>query len=370
MNNQHILFRSPIDYAQGWEDHRVIEEGLDVREGDILVCILASGDNVLNLLLFNPSKIYAFDVSPGQIYEMKLKLTALQYLNHSEFITLLGYRGTGFERIEVFKSIEDRLDVETRYFWKKNRSMIKKGLAFQGWWERYISSRRYLVKLLLGESFSRYINSTDPSERENIFEKHINRKGLRILSKFFLGKIGTNLILFNGPSIRYLPRDFDYYTHLWKILKHLFVGAGCRDNPYLYWFFTGKILSDERFWQPYLRKENYPLLKRNLSRVKIIHNDLGSGLRSFESNKVDKVYASDIFDWMNRKQMETTLSEMVRVTRHMGRILYFILNYDKGIPEKIQKYVETDPSKNKSLWKKERVGVYSNVYLLEVNKKL
>ncbi|HEC81083.1 MAG TPA: DUF3419 family protein [Thermoplasmatales archaeon] len=370
MNNQHLLFRSPIDYAQGWEDHRIVEEALKVKKGDVLVCILASGDNVLNLLLFNPSKIYAFDVSLGQIHEMKLKLTGLRYLNHQEFITLLGYRGNGFERIKTFKSIEDKLDVETKRFWKKNIRMIKKGLAFQGWWEKYLSSRRYIIKLLLGKDFLRYINSKSLSEREEIFEKRINRKTLRFLSKIFLGKVGTNLVLLKGPSIRYLPKDFDYHKHLWNILKHFLVDAGCKDNPYLYWFFTGKILSDERFWQPYLQKENYLLLKKNLSRVKIIHNDIGSGLRSFESNKVDKVYASDIFDWMNHKQMETTLSEMVRVTKHMGRILYFILNYDKGIPEKVQKYVKTDPSKNKSLWKKERVGLYSNVYLLEVNKKI
>jgi len=56
----YLIFKSPIRFAQGWEDHRVVEEGLKIKKGDVLACILASGDNVLNLLRFKPEKIYFF----------------------------------------------------------------------------------------------------------------------------------------------------------------------------------------------------------------------------------------------------------------------------------------------------------------------
>ena len=102
MNVGDKLIKSPIRFAQGWEDHKVIEEGLNIKKGHVLAGILASGDNILNFIRFEPSKIYAFDISHAQIFEVKLKLTALEHLNHTEFITLLGYNGTDIERQEIY----------------------------------------------------------------------------------------------------------------------------------------------------------------------------------------------------------------------------------------------------------------------------
>ena len=123
MNIQRHFFRSPITFTQGWEDHRVIEKALEIKKSDTVAGILASGDNILNLLLYEPEKIYAFDISITQIYEMKLKLAAIQKLTHTDFLNLLGYQGNKLERVKIFNSLSKNLDTETYKFWKKHIKM-------------------------------------------------------------------------------------------------------------------------------------------------------------------------------------------------------------------------------------------------------
>ena len=364
----YLIFKSPIRFAQGWEDHRVVEEGLKIKKGDVLACILASGDNVLNLLRFKPEKIYAFEKSIEQIYEMKLKLTAIKNLSHTEFLILLGYLGKNNERVRLFNSISQKLDEDTYAFWKKHMRMIKKGFSFQGYWEKYSSSWRYPLKIFLGKNFNRYVNSESTVERKEIYEKHIYRPGLIFLSKFFKGPTLTKIVHINDTYYKNLPKNFEHYSYFWNVLEHFFVDIGCKGNPYHSWLLTKKMPTNEENWQPYLQKKNYEILRKNINRIIIVNKNIFDGLKDFEDNTFDGFYLSDVFDWMSEKEMENLLFEVIRVGKNRSRIIVFILNPKRNLPEKILSHVTYNKKVSRELWKKERVGLYSKIYSLEIKK--
>jgi S-adenosylmethionine-diacylglycerol 3-amino-3-carboxypropyl transferase len=368
MSFDRYIYRSPINFAQGWEDHKVIEKALDIKKGDVVGSILASGDNVLNLLLYEPEKIYTFDISAAQICEVKLKLAAIQNLNHYDFLTLLGYQGNKTERIKIFESLSKNLDDETYRFWKKYNKMMKKGFSFQGYWEKKLASRRFPLKLCLGEDYIRFANSESRSERNEIYQKRLNRPSINFILDLYTKIILRIINLDKGAYARNLPSPSYITTDYLQKIFHYLVDIQCKNNPYRYWELTGKMPEDRKCWQPYLQEENYEKLRKNIHKITIIHDDVYNGLKSFDNNSIDKFYLSDIFCWMNLEEMDKTLSEVVKVAKNNAKMVYFIITYDKGIPESIQKYVRTDMEKNRSFWEMDRYGIYSYFYLLEVVK--
>ena len=81
-----------IRYAQAWEDADVLTGAMGARPGGDLVSICASGDNALALLLCDPARVHAVDISPAQIECLNLRLGAYAALSHGEFLILMGAR--------------------------------------------------------------------------------------------------------------------------------------------------------------------------------------------------------------------------------------------------------------------------------------
>ncbi len=361
-------FRNFLNFSQSWEDHLIIERALQIEKDDTIVCILGSGDNVFNLLRFEPYIIYSFDINPMQVYEVKLKIIGIENLDYSEFLILIGYTGDEKNRINVFKKISSNLDSETLNFWKNNFKIIKKGLAFQGILEKQFSMFRKRMKFLLGKEYNRFINSGDKTERKEIFEKRINRSSIRFLHGLYHNKTVTNFFNHKDKLVKNLPSNLDYNKIYWERMHHLFVDIGCKNNPYLYWVFTGKILGNQQLWQPYLQEKNYYDIRRNLDKIKVYGKDLYNGIKEFDENSIDAFYLSDIFDWMDIDEIEVNMLEVIRRAKPKAKILSFVLSYDKGIPKSLEKYLEYNENINKNLLIQDRVGFYSKIYLWKVTK--
>jgi len=362
-----MLLKSPLRYSQSWEDHRVIEKGLGVSNGDTIVSILSSGDNVLNLLRFEPRVIYGFDRNAGQFHEVKLKITAIKYLEHKDFLKLLGYEGDNNERRDLFNYLSDKLDGDTRDFWKKHEVIIEKGISLQGFTEKKISFERRIFKFFLGKEYAIFVDSNNRDERESIYEKKINRETLRFFSRFVKNKPMAHLF-YHKDLVKNLPSTFDYYSLFWKKSRHMCVDIGCINNPYLCWYFTGILPENKQYWQPYLQKEHYQTIKKNAHKLLVFNKDICEGLKGIENDSVSTFYISDIFDWMSYEKMEKNLKEMIRVARHNAKIIDFIIMHDKGIPKSVERNLIYDEKTNKALLAYDRVGFYPNIYLFHVIK--
>ena len=363
-----MLFKNPIRYAQSWEDYKVIECGLQVKKNDTIVAIISSGDNLLNLLRFEPAAMYGFDINPAQINEVKLKITAIEQLSYPEFLTFLGYTGTEQQRVRLFHLLTNHLDNDTYTFWNQHINLLTRGLAFQGGFERDFSFLRYFIRFFLAEEYFHYVTAQTRKERQVIFEKKIGRPILKVLTKIFINNRVMTHLLYPKRAIQYIPSSFNFNDCFWRKITRACIDIGCVNNPYLYWIFTGTVLEDRHYWQPYLQEKHYATLRQQTKKIHIFEQDLCSGLKELESDSIDAFYISDIFEWMSQAEMEKTLFEIVRVAKKKARIISFVLNYDKEIPQHLHKIVDINEIKSLELFKQERVGLYSKINLLEVKK--
>ena len=286
-------------------------------------------------------------------------------MDYENFIELIGYKNA--DRVNIFNSISEKFESETLSFWKKNLQLIRKGIAFQGYTEKKYSFSRKFFRFILGKKFEIFINCNDKQKREEIFNEKINRSYFRFLSKIFTNKLVTQLV-YKKELVKNLPRSFDHNKYFWEKQKHIFVDNDIKNNPYLFWYFTGKAPEDQNYWQPYLQKKNYQTIKNNLKNAKVFEKDLYTGLKELDDDCIDAFYFSDIFDWMNFEDMEKILREAIRVARPNAKIIFFVIMHDKSVPKNLEGNLKCDENINSKLLKMDRIGFYTKIYLVNVKK--
>ena len=128
-----------IRYAQVWEDADILLEALKINQNDNILSIASAGENALSLLIHNPNRVYAIDLSQEQIACTELKKVAYKFLEYDECMKLIGV----FEcnnRIEIYAKIKANLQDKTREFFDNNIKIIEKGIIHTGKFENYFSS--------------------------------------------------------------------------------------------------------------------------------------------------------------------------------------------------------------------------------------
>src|SRR5919108_4117942 len=83
-----------IRYAQVWEDTDVLREGLAVKPGHVCLSIASAGDNALALLIDDPARVIAVDLSPAQLACLELRVAGFKVLSHAELLELIGSRAS------------------------------------------------------------------------------------------------------------------------------------------------------------------------------------------------------------------------------------------------------------------------------------
>jgi S-adenosylmethionine-diacylglycerol 3-amino-3-carboxypropyl transferase len=92
---RHASFEN-IRYAQLWEDADVLVDALGDQRGKTLVSICSAGDNALALLLLDPARVIAIDLSAAQIACLRIRIAAYQQLDHASFLELGTRSGARF----------------------------------------------------------------------------------------------------------------------------------------------------------------------------------------------------------------------------------------------------------------------------------
>ena len=127
-----------IAYSMLWEDSNILIKALEINSDDNVLSITSAGCNVLSLLLQNPKSITAIDLNPAQNNLFRLKVAAIKFLTHKEFLSLFGF-SKSINAIEVFTKLSPSLDKKTKNYFNNNTSLIKNGLIHTGKLEQYFS---------------------------------------------------------------------------------------------------------------------------------------------------------------------------------------------------------------------------------------
>jgi len=321
-----------IHYAQCWEDPRTLEEALAVTPGDDVVSIASGGDNTLALLLKGPRSVMAVDRSPAQIHLVELKLRSIEHLSYEEFTGFVGARPSG-DRLKIYCDLRPSLSERARAYWDGNQGALTRGIIHSGKFERYFGIfRRRVLPLIHGrETVRRLLATASVAEQREFYERDWDNRRWQMLFRVFFGKFLLGRLGRDPAFFRYVTLDKVAATLLGRA-RHALTEIPIRDNYFIEYILTGNY-NRPGSGPPWLRAENFPALKANAGRLKLVCAGLTEYLGSLNAESVSKFNLSDVFEYMSESEVEAALRQVCRVSNRDGRLAFWTLFVPRAVPQ-------------------------------------
>lgn len=316
-----------IRYAQLWEDADVLVEALATPPGATLVSIASAGDNALAMLLLDPARVVAIDLSPAQIACLAIRMAAYRVLDHAAFLELMGSRPS-LRRGELLGRVAATLDETDQAFWAARRDgIIRYGLGGVGKFENYfrILRTRLLPLVHSRATIDEVFRSKPVAERKAFMDRQWNSWRWQLTLKFFfsnfvMGRLGRD------------PAFFDHVEgsladHVAGRLRHAAVDLDPAENPYLHWILKG----DHGASLPLaLRPEHFDTIRDRLDRLDLRCGALEAFVATGE--KADGFNLSDIFEYMDADIFAQVYGSILGAARPGARLVYWNMMVPRRVP--------------------------------------
>jgi len=285
-------FQQTVNYASSNEDSGSELRALRIRDRDAVLCITGSGGRPLDLLAASPRKIVSIDFNPCQNFLLELKMAAIRKLDYREYLEFCGVTRSE-DRPGLYRSIRGWLSGRAREFWDSNASVIRRGVLYQGRWERYFRSLAFCVGCARPRLLRRIFDSRTLDEQAALWRKEwVNplwRSFLRVISIRTVWKYA-----FGDPGFfLHVPESFSIHAYLEDRFNRAFDHFPVSGSPFARLLFFGKF--DEDGALPiHLQEEHYETIRRNLSRIRIVTQSLDAYLKAYSGKPFQKFSLSDI----------------------------------------------------------------------------
>lgn len=341
---------SRLNFSFGNEDPKTEEEALRIEPNSRVLCITASGDRPMHILLANPGHVIAVDGNIGQNHLLRLKCAALKLLPFDDYLAFLG-GAPQVDRITQLPALNEAMPVDACTYWKKHSKAIEKGILFQGNCERVCHHIAKLMHLLRG-SMLRELFAFDCLEAQRNFVKETwDRKAWRAgfrwaLSPKVMRVLALDPVLYLHTDPMMQPGDY-FYNRMTEVLMHCLA----KKNAFLSLFFNG-IVKNEAFL-PYLTRPGAEVIKTRLDRLSIHTADILDYLESAPEGSIDRFSLSDVASYVPQEVFVRLLRAVLRVAKPEARFCMRQFLSDRQIPEDLKPHFQREPELEKELDRKD-----------------
>ena len=326
-----------IRYAQVWEDADILVDALATAPGATLVSICSAGDNALAMLLRDPARVIAIDLSHAQLACLHARIAAMRVLDHAGFLALMGARRSD-HRGPLFDRMLSALDGEDlRAFWAARRTdVLRDGLAGIGRFERYFALfRRWLLPLVHGRRrVDAIFVSKSQADRRRFLDRDWNNRRWRLLlglffSRTVMGRLGRDPAFFDHV-------DGSVAQHVARRIRHAAVDLDPADNPYLHWILKG---CHGRALPLAWRAEHYRTIAGRLDRLEPRLGALEALASS--ADRADGFNLSDVFEYMDPSTVRRVYADILACANPGARLVYWNMMAPRRVPDGLRGQVRT-----------------------------
>lgn len=350
-----------IRYAQVWEDAEILIEALQINEDDNILSIASAGENAISMLIKNPNKIYAIDLSINQIACTELKKIAYKFLNYDECMQLIGVFESQ-QRIDLYKKIKVELTNHTREYFENNIEIIEKGIINTGKFESYfhIFGKKILPFIHSKKTREELLEKKSKEERIEFYNKKWNNYRWQLLFRIFfskavMGKLGRDKAFFRYVNV-------NVAEHILERTKYAITELDTSQNSYLHYIVNGKY---ENVLPVAYRKENFELIKNNIDKLILLSESIETFLERDDVDYISKYNLSDIFEYMDDSQMCKIFEKIFTKSFSRTRIAYWNMLADKRASKYFEN-LEYKEQESQELLKKDKAFFYSNFMIEEI----
>jgi len=323
--------KNMIRYSQCWEDCDTLLEHMKVEAGQTVLSICSAGDNTLSLLVNNPAKVIAVDLSAAQLALLELKMQCFKSLSHDQMLYFLGARptqadGSAPDRLALYGLLRMELSALARQYFDQNTQLISKGVIDQGKMERYFRIfRKHILPLVKSRALvDELLRAKVRNQRADFYRRKWGTLQYIILFKLFFSQQLMGLLGREKCFFDYAKENLSLF--LLQASKTALIEQEPAHNPYLCWILTG----DYGAVLPhYLRVENFEAIRRNLGALQLRQGNLNDLPGEMPEGSIDSFNLSDVFEYLAPEQCRTLAKLIVRASTPDGRMVYWNMLVDR-----------------------------------------
>lgn len=353
-------FFSRLSYSFGNEDWRSEREALKIKAEDRVLCITASGDRPLHLLLDECKEIVAVDANPIQNHLLSLKCAAMEKLTYPEYLEFLG-AAPSHHRANSLKKILPYMEEEAQKYWVKQEKMVDKGILYQGALEKFCQDVLAPgFKIMRGKKINQLFEFDDIEEQRNFvvqsWDKFYWRKIFDVALNSFMSRLVLRALIGDPGLYDHLNGSVSIGTYIYKRMNNSLMENLAKESLLFSIILKGNVKSDA--YPPYLTENGISHIKKRLNRITLKNNDIITYLESVPDQSFDCFSLSDVASYLSQQDFIKLLKQVKRVAKPEARfsIRQFLSNHK--VPEDLQKVFCRDEVLEKKLEKEDRCFVY------------
>jgi S-adenosylmethionine-diacylglycerol 3-amino-3-carboxypropyl transferase len=351
---------SAIRYAQCWEDADVLLAALDVKPEHVCVSIASAGDNTLALVARGPRKVIAIDLSSAQLACLALRVAAFRTLSHPELLELLGSSPCQ-QRWDLYQRCRALLNREETQFWDDRRTIVEKGIAGGGKFERYFELFRSRVLPLVHDQtrVERLLSGGSLLERQDFYERTWNTLRWRWMFRIFFSRVVMGRMGRDPAFFRYV--EGSVADRILARTRYAMVHLNPAENPYMQWILCGSHRSALPFA---LRLENFAAIRDHLDCLEWRRQTLDDLLTKTDDTRLDRFNLSDIFEYMSPANFESLLRGIVAASNPGARLAYWNMLATRTRPDSLSHRITPLTDQAAALFALDKAWFY-NAFVLE-----
>jgi S-adenosylmethionine-diacylglycerol 3-amino-3-carboxypropyl transferase len=319
-------------YAQIWEDPDVDLAALEVGPESRIVTIASGGCNAMSYLMADPLQIQAVDLNPAHVALLKLKLTAARQLPDYESFRRLFAGPADADNLALYRRyVAPYLEPKVRDYWagrdlagRRRIGMFGRNLYQHGLLGRTIQLGHAVCRLH-GKRPRRMLEARSIADQRRLFDAELapvlDSRLVRHLADLPAAYFGLGI-----PPAQFDAMKADAGGNLASLLRARVERLACdfpiHDNWFAWQAFSGHYPADGRTLPPYLRPENFALVRARANRVEIDQINLTEHLARQDAQTVDGFVLLDAQDWMGKAQMSALWQQINRTARNGARVIF------------------------------------------------
>lgn len=348
-------FFNRLNYSFGNEDWETEKKALKLQPKDRVVCITASGDRPLNLLMKDCQEIIAVDMNPYQNYLLKLKAAAMHHLDFQDYQSFLGNKDSS-HRKSMLLSLFPLLSSDAVAYWKSHQRDIQKGILYQGALEKWTTSISFFIKTFRKDKRKRLFDFDDLEQQKLFVQQEWASPSWRKAFDVILNPFVTRFLLKDPGLHEFLDQSLHIGRYLHDRINQSLEKRLAKENLLISLLLLGKVLPEG--YPPYLTEYGTNIIRKRLPKLSVVTINIIEYLEKIPESSIDVFSLSDVASYMDAKNFTRLAHAVARSAKPGARFCMRQFLSNHKIPQQLQSTLKRDHTLEHELEDDDRCFVY------------
>lgn len=348
-------FFTRLNYSFGNEDWATELKALKIKPGSQVLCVTASGDRPLHLMLDNPAKITAIDANFIQNRLLELKYAALQTLEYDDYIRFLGVVPSN-AREQQFQKVTKKLTPTSASFWNKHGNMVRNGILYQGHIERVTRYVAAASTLFRPHKTKKLFEHYDLTKQSKFIQEEWDTLALRKIFDIVLSRFISKTLTIDPGLYVSIPNELRLGHYIYDRMLDILHRYLAKENPLVSLLFRGYV-----GWEAlpaYLKPNGVEKIKNSNTQLSILTEDMIKHMENVLPGTYDTFSLSDVASYISQEKFNRMITGMYHAATPGARFCIRQFSSNHQIPAGLSDRLVRDVALERQLEKEEKCFIY------------